>query len=67
MNISEFFDPKKTKQLVCFDEYFKFFKNLINSNKLPKASLLTGTKGTGKLTLISVSYTHLTLPTIYSV
>ena len=53
MNISEFFDPKKTKQLICFDEYFKFFKNLINSNKLPKASLFTGTKGTGKLTLIS--------------
>ena len=53
MNISEFFDPKKTKQLICFDEYFKFFKNLINSNKLPKTSLFTGAKGTGKLTLIS--------------
>ena len=26
MNISQFFDPKKTKQLICFYEYFKFFK-----------------------------------------
>ena len=27
MNISELFDPKKTKQLICFDEYFNFFKS----------------------------------------
>ena len=53
MNISEFFDPKKTQQLICFEKYFKFFKNLINDNKLPKACWLTGTTGIGKLTLIS--------------
>ena len=53
MNILEFFNPKKTKQLICFEEHFKFFKNLINNNKLPKASLFTGAKGIGKLTLIS--------------
>ena len=53
MNISEFFDPKKTKQLICLEKDFKFFKNLIIKNKFPKASMFTGTKGTGKLTLIS--------------
>ena len=53
MNILEFFNPKKTEQLICFEDYFKFFKNLIKNNKLPKVSLFTGAKGIGKLTLIS--------------
>ena len=53
MNILEFLNPKKTNQLICFEEYFKFFKNLIINNKLPKASLFSGAKGIGKFTLIS--------------
>ena len=53
MTISEYFDSKKTLNLVGHKKNFNFFKDLILKDMLPKVILLSGEKGIGKATLIN--------------
>ena len=53
MNFTEHLNPKKTLELYNLKEEFAYFKNLINSERLPKTIMLTGNKGSGKFTLIN--------------
>lgn len=53
MNIAEHFNPKKTLKLVGLEKNFIFFRNLLQSDKLPKVILLTGDQGIGKNTLVN--------------
>lgn len=51
MNIHQFFDPKKTTELIGLQSYLFFFNELILKEKFPKVMLLSGEKGIGKSTL----------------
>ncbi len=53
MIISEYFDSKKTLNLVGHKKNFNFFKDLILKDMLPKVIMLSGEKGIGKATLIN--------------
>ncbi len=53
MTISEYFDSKKTSNLVCHKKSFIFFKDLLLKDRLPKVIMLSGEKGIGKATLIN--------------
>ena len=53
MTISEYFDSKKTLNLVGHKKNFNFFKDLIFKDMLPKVIMLSGEKGIGKATLIN--------------
>ena len=53
MNLSKHFNPKDTLILYGYEKYFNFFKELIDDNKLPKVTMLTGEKGIGKSTFIN--------------
>ena len=53
MTISEYFDSKKTLNLVGHKKNFIFFKDLILKDMLPKVIMLSGEKGIGKATLIN--------------
>ena len=53
MTISEYFDSKKTLNLVGHKKNFNFFKDLILKDMLPKVIMLSGEKGIGKATLIN--------------
>ena len=53
MNISEYFNPKKSTQLFSLNNEFTFLKDLFQNEKFPTALLLTGEKGIGKSTLIN--------------
>jgi len=46
-------DPSKTLVLKGLDNYFDELIRLYNKNNLPKVTLLSGKKGSGKLTLIN--------------
>ena len=50
MNIHQFFDPKKTTELIGLQSYLFFFNELILKEKFPKVMLLSGEKGIGKST-----------------
>ena len=53
MSFSNYFDSRKTTELIGHREKFIFFKSLILLNKLPNVLLLSGEKGIGKSTLIN--------------
>ena len=53
MNLSKHFNPKETLILYGYEKYFNFFKELIDKNKLPKVTMLTGEKGLGKSTFVN--------------
>ena len=53
MTISEYFDSKKTLNLVGHKKNFNFLKDLILKDMLPKVIMLSGEKGIGKATLIN--------------
>ena len=53
MNLTDFFNPKKTLKLFGLDNEFNFLKNLLLKEKLPKVLLLSGKKGSGKYTLVN--------------
>ena len=53
MNLSKHFNPKESLILYGYEKYFNFFKELIDDNKLPKVTMLTGEKGIGKSTFIN--------------
>ena len=48
-----FFNFKKSFQLFELKDKFDYFKDLILDNRLPKVTLLSGEKGSGKSTLVS--------------
>ena len=53
MSLSKYFDPKKTTELFGLHKKFDYFANLINTNKLPNISLLSGPQGVGKSTFVN--------------
>tara|TARA_B100000575_G_C23106436_1_gene638638 strand:- start:623 stop:1558 length:936 start_codon:yes stop_codon:yes gene_type:complete len=53
MNFPLFFEAKNSYKLFGLDKDFNFLVNLYKSNKLPKISLFSGSKGVGKSTLIN--------------
>ena len=53
MNPADIFEPRKTIQLIDYNNKFDFLKNLVLDNKLPNVLMLSGAKGIGKLTLIN--------------
>ena len=53
MNSADIFEPRKTIQLIDYNNKFDFLKNLILDNRLPNVLMLSGAKGIGKLTLIN--------------
>ena len=46
----EVVEPEKQANLYGYADYFKYFKNLYEKNKLPNTVLLSGQKGLGKST-----------------
>ena len=53
MTFPTYFESKKSLNLYELNKDFEFLKNLYNKNKLPKAFMLSGKKGSGKATLIN--------------
>ena len=53
MDYPKYFNPKNSFQLFGLKQNFNFFSSLYLKNKLPKVLMLTGSKGTGKSTLIN--------------
>ena len=53
MTLPVYFDSKKSLNLLGLNQNFDFLKNLFINNKLPKALMLSGNKGSGKSTLIN--------------
>ena len=53
MNYPVFFDPKKSLHLYEHEDNFNFISKLYSKKKLPKVSMFTGDKGSGKSTLIN--------------
>ena len=48
-----YLEPKNSLKLFGLESKFAYFKQLIDTNKLPKVSLLSGKKGLGKYTLFN--------------
>ena len=61
----KFLDDRLVETLDVLEETFVFGGNKVDGNTLTTET--TGTTDTVKVVFGSVSYTHLTLPTIYSV
>ena len=64
--------PQTFESLIGQEVMSETIINSIKADKVPNAYLFTGIRGIGKTTTArivakAVSYTHLTLPTIYSV
>ena len=53
MTLPVYFDSKKSLNLLGLNQNFDFLKNLFINNKLPKALMLSGKKGSGKSTIIN--------------
>ncbi|MDA7715214.1 hypothetical protein N8827_01330 [Pelagibacteraceae bacterium] len=53
MNYPIFFDSKNSLNLFGLKENFKFISSLYRKCNLPKVTMLTGIKGTGKATLVN--------------
>ena len=53
MNSTNLFDNRNSLKLYELSENFNFLKNLYESDKLPKVTMLSGLKGIGKSTLIN--------------
>jgi DNA polymerase III subunit delta' len=53
MTLPVYFDSKKSLNLLGLNQNFDFLKNLFITNKLPKALMLSGKKGSGKSTIIN--------------
>jgi DNA polymerase-3 subunit delta' len=53
MNYPFFFDSKNSLNLFGLNENFKFLTSLYMKQNLPKVLMLTGTKGSGKSTLVN--------------
>lgn len=53
MRYLKIFDPKKNLKLFGLSEKFNFLANLNNRDILPKVILLSGSKGSGKATLVN--------------
>ena len=58
--------PQNFTDLIGQDVLVRTLSNAFSQSRLAHAFILTGIRGVGKTTT-AVSYTHLTLPTIYSV
>ena len=52
MNINKLNEPKNSLNLFGLENFFDFFINLLNNQKLPKVLLISGNKGIGKYTLV---------------
>ena len=69
--------PSSFEDLIGQDAVVRTVSNAFETGRIPQAWILTGVRGVGKTTTARilaralnyepVSYTHLTLPTIYSV
>ena len=53
MDFPVYFDSKNSLNLFGLEKDFNFLSNLYSKKKLPKVLMLSGLKGTGKLTLIN--------------
>ena len=53
MNKPEFFEAKKTSKLFGLKKDFDFISSLYLSKKLPRVTMISGNKGSGKSTLIN--------------
>ena len=53
MTLPVYFNSKKTSNLFGLKGNFEFLKNLYIKNKLPRAFMLSGKKGSGKSTLVN--------------
>ena len=53
MIISKNLDHKLTTSLIGYENYFSFFKKLIQNNNLPEVLMFTGEKGIGKATFVN--------------
>ena len=62
----EKYRPKKISDCILPTNIKKTFQDFLDKGEVPNL-LLAGPPGCGKTTVATVSYTHLTLPTICSV
>tara|TARA_Y100000816_G_C26106610_1_gene588291 strand:- start:826 stop:1761 length:936 start_codon:yes stop_codon:yes gene_type:complete len=53
MDYPKYFYPINSLNLFCLEENFNFLSSLYTKNKLPKVIMLSGSKGSGKSTLIN--------------
>ena len=53
MDYPKYFDPKNSLKLFGLEQNFDFLSSLYLKDKLPKVLMLSGSKGTGKSTLIN--------------
>ena len=53
MDYPKYFNPKNSLRLFGLEQNFNFLSSLYLKNKLPKVLMLSGSKGTGKSTLIN--------------
>ena len=53
MNLSDFFNSKKAYQLFGLENEFNFLKELLIKDKFPNVLMLSGTKGSGKASLVT--------------
>ena len=53
MDYPKYFNPKNSLQLFGLEQHFNFLSLLFLKDKLPKVFMISGLKGTGKLTLIN--------------
>ena len=53
MIIPKNFDPKFTTSLLGYENYFLFFRKMLQNNNLPKVLMFSGEKGIGKATFVN--------------